>query len=289
MRYYILDDDIAMTDALEDIILDKGLGDIAGTETDPLIAIDEIIRTNPDIVLVDFMMSGMDGIKLVEKVKERRPDVSFVMISKVSDKSIVQKAYNAGVEFFISKPVSIVEIERVLGNVSERIKMRTMMNSIRSMFDNSHIVQPVYTGTAEHSRREVPKGMDCRNIDILLGEIGILGESGVKDIRLICSYAAENDRVYDKLILEKVAEEEGDNVRNVEQRVRRAIRKGISNAAKAGLEDIGSDKFTVYANYVYDYSALRDEMNYLSKGTGSGGRISISRFIEGLLLYNNNI
>ena len=110
MRYYILDDNTAMTDVLEDIITDKDLGEIAGTETDPLIAVDEIVRLEPDIVLVDIMMSGMDGIKLVEKVKERRPDISFVMISKVNDKSIVQRAYDAGVEFFINKPVSIVEV-----------------------------------------------------------------------------------------------------------------------------------------------------------------------------------
>jgi hypothetical protein len=30
-------------------------------------------------------------------------------------------------------------------------------------------------------------------------------------------------------------------------------------------------------------------MNCISKGTGSGGRISISRFIEGLLLYDSNM
>ena len=288
MRYYILDDNTAMTDVLEDIITDKDLGEIAGTETDPLIAVDDIVRLEPDIVLVDFMMSGMDGIKLVEKVKERRPDISFVMISKVNDKSIVQRAYDAGVEFFINKPVSIVEVERVLGNVAERIRMKEMMNSIRCMFDNAHLVQPAYKGAAEPENKKA-KSMDCRNIDILLSELGLLGESGVKDIRLICSYAADNNRVYDKSILGKVAEEESDNVRNVEQRVRRAIRKGLTNAAQAGLEDISSDKFTIYANYVYDYSALRDEMNCISKGTGSGGRISISRFIEGLLLYDSNM
>lgn len=290
MKFYIIDDNEAMVDVLEDIITDMDMGEIAGKETDPLAAIEDIGVKKPDIVLVDFMMSGMDGIKLVTTLKSRYSHMHFIMISKISDKSVVHKAYDAGVEFFINKPISRVEVERVLDNVAERINLQTMMDSIRSMFDDSHLMRPVYKGSGSGGVQETPGGIsDFRNIDILMSELGILGENGAKDIRLLCKYTADNGRAYDKSILDRVAEEEGDNVRNIEQRVRRAIRKGLRNAAKAGLEDIGGDKFTIYANYVYDYSSLRDEMNYITGKSGSGGRISVPRFIEGILLYDSSM
>lgn len=287
MRFYIVDDDSVMIDVLEDVILQKELGEIVGTETDPSIAADDIIRMRPDIVLADFMMSKMDGIKLVTTIREKDPGINFVMISKVTDKAIIHKAYDAGVEFFISKPISLLELERVLNNVADRIRMRSMMDNIRSMFDNAHLIQPVYRGETG-SRTASPGAMNDNNYDILLGEIGILGESGARDIRTICRMTAENGGVYDKKILQLAAEGSGDNIKNVEQRVRRAIRKGLANCANAGLEDISGEKFSVYANYVFDYTTLREEMNFITGRSNAGGRISIARFIEGMILYDNN-
>jgi two-component system response regulator YcbB len=92
-----------------------------------------------------------------------------------------------------------------------------------------------------------------------------------------------------KELLARTAELEGDTVKNVEQRIRRAIRKGLSNAAEAGMDDYGSEMFTVYAGYVFDFKTLKDEMNYIRGKARSGGRVSIPRFMEGLELYRRSL
>ena len=44
------------------------------------------------------------------------------MISQVAAKELIGKAYDAGIEFFISKPINIIEVKSVIRNVDEQIK-----------------------------------------------------------------------------------------------------------------------------------------------------------------------
>ena len=122
-------------------------------------------------------------------------------------------------------------------------------------------------------------------MDILLGTLGMLGEKGTQDIRNVFQEMLASGTGYDREILNRVAEKNGDTVKNIEQRIRRAVRKGLSNAAAIGLNDYESEAFTVYAGYVFDFKTLKDEMNYAEGKASSGGRINIAGFFEGLLLY----
>ena len=110
IKYYIIDDNLATVKTLENIVKTKSLGTVARYATDPADAMEEILEDPADIVLVDLLMEGIDGITLVQKIKEKDDRIAFVMISKVSDKDMVQRAYTDGIEFFISKPINIIEI-----------------------------------------------------------------------------------------------------------------------------------------------------------------------------------
>ncbi|MBQ9015977.1 MAG: DNA-binding domain-containing protein [Firmicutes bacterium] len=277
MRYYIVDDNLATVKTLENIVRTKGLGTVCGYATDPVTAYGEILEDPADIVLVDLLMQGMDGITLVQRIREKNDRISFIMISKVTDKEMVQQAYTAGIEFFINKPVNIVEVERVLTNVSEKVQMRGIMGSIRSMIDEP-----------KSGQTELQKAPEGNDIDILLGTLGMLGEKGTADIRQVFAAMLSREQGYDREILEQLSEESGDSVKNIEQRIRRAIKKGMTNAAAIGLEDYDSEAFTVYAGYVFDFRTLREEMNWLKGSSDSGGRVNIAGFFEGLLLYHHS-
>ena len=278
MRYYIVDDNYATVKSLQNIITSRTLGSVLGYSIDPEAAISEILEDKPDIVLVDLLMSSMDGITLVQKIRETNKDICFIMISKISDKEMVQRAYKAGIEFFINKPVNLVEVETVLKNVAEKIKMRGIMGSIRDIFADSTEVR----GTVPSKAR----GNDC---DILLGALGMLGEKGFQDIRIIYNLMLEGSGSYDKTLIERAAGEQGDTVKNVEQRIRRAIKKGLTNAASAGIDDYGNEVFTLYAGYVFDFRTLREEMKMLEGKSSFGGRVNIAKFMEGLVLYHNAV
>ena len=274
MKYYIVDDNLATVKTLENIVRTRDLGTVSGFTTDPKTAMEEILEDPPEIVLVDLLMEGIDGITLVQKIREKNNDIAFVMISKVSDKGMVQRAYTAGIEFFINKPINIVEVERGLTNVSEKGRMQQLMGNIRQMVDG-----------AKADPAEKKQSAEGNDVDILMGTLGMLGEKGAQDIRNVFQEMLASGTGYDREILNAVAEKNEDTVKNIEQRIRRAVRKGLSNAAAIGLDDYESEAFTVYAGYVFDFKTLKDEMNYAEGKASSGGRINIAGFFEGLLLY----
>lgn len=126
------------------------------------------------------------------------------------------------------------------------------------------------------------------DIKYFLTMLGMNGEKGSGDILKICEYLLRNETTYSRENIEHIAQDCGDSVKNVEQRVRRAIKKGLSNAANAGIEDYSGDVFQIYASYVFDFTNLTEEMNYHKGLALTGGRINIAKFIEGLIFYSES-
>ncbi|MEE0515321.1 MAG: DNA-binding domain-containing protein [Emergencia sp.] len=279
MKYYLIDDEIGIVKTLENIIESRDLGEVSGYSTDPARAAEEIIGINPDIVLADLLMSGKDGISLVGEIKKVRPHILFVMISKVTDKSMVEQAYSAGVEFFIHKPINVIEVERVLRNVSDRLKMKNIVSNIRGIFEEEERT-PAGAKKNDSSAQE---------INLLLGLLGMLGEKGTPDILAICRYLDETGESYSKEVLVKVAENRGESPKNLEQRMRRAIKKGLVNVANLAIDDYSNEVFQIYAGYVFDFKNIKDEMEFIKGNSAGGGRVNLSKFIEGLLLYRDTV
>lgn len=100
MRIYIAEDDPSVISILEEIIESCGLGEVCGssgeTAADPLY----IAKLDPDIVLADFLMPELDGVSLVRELKSLGCPARCIMISQVSAKELVGRAYDAGVDFF---------------------------------------------------------------------------------------------------------------------------------------------------------------------------------------------
>ncbi len=280
MRYYVIDDNLSTTMTLVDILESWEIGRVCGYNTEPVKALEEILDLNPDIVLVDMLMGGMDGISLVQKVKEKNSDILFVMLSKVSDKEMIQSAYNAGIEFFINKPINKTEVKQVLSNVSEKIELRKAMGTIKSVLNNDILEKAVSVSEKNDS---------AKNADNLFGALGMLGERGTKDIKAIYSFMLKHNCSYNKNTLQNVAKLQGDNGRNMEQRMRRAIKKGLNNAAMEAIDDFYGEISTVYANYVFEFSMVKEEMKLIKGESKNGGRVNIAKFIEGLVLYNDSL
>ncbi|MFH1057371.1 MAG: response regulator [Pseudomonadota bacterium] len=67
-----------------------------------------------DLVLSDVLMPGLDGLTLLTAIKEVNPRVPVVLISGYGDVETVVKALKAGAENFLSKPLSMDTLDRVV-------------------------------------------------------------------------------------------------------------------------------------------------------------------------------
>lgn len=131
MEIYIVEDDVTVISILEDIIEDNELGTVCGTTEGGPANVDEILALEPDVILVDFLMPGKDGVELVRELKEKGCGARCIMISQVSAKELVGKAYDAGMEFFISKPINIIEVKSVIQKVEKQIENEKTLSNIK--------------------------------------------------------------------------------------------------------------------------------------------------------------
>src|SRR5260370_27703128 len=65
---------------------------------------EHIKRTTPDLILSDMIMPEMDGIKLLEWVREFDPDVPVIMVTAIHDISTALEAIRRGAYDYILKP-----------------------------------------------------------------------------------------------------------------------------------------------------------------------------------------
>jgi len=77
---------------------------------DPLKALESFISGSYDLIISDFMMPEMSGIELLEKVRQANSYVPFLIITANTDEQHEKSAYQAGVDEYLYKPVSIVNL-----------------------------------------------------------------------------------------------------------------------------------------------------------------------------------
>ncbi|MCI8453658.1 MAG: sporulation transcription factor Spo0A [Lachnospiraceae bacterium] len=68
-----------------------------------------IIKTNPDIVLMDVIMPRLDGISVMEKVRnstQMKVCPSFIMVTAASSQDVTEDAFRLGANYYIMKPFS---------------------------------------------------------------------------------------------------------------------------------------------------------------------------------------
>lgn len=279
MRYYIVDDSLSVVKILNRIVEEQGIGEVVGITIDPEVALKEIILEEPDIVLVDYLMPQKDGITLVRQIKEVKPRINFIMISQVSDKEMVAEAYKEGIEFFINKPVNLIEVISVLKNVNEKVNLEKTLGGIRDIIHPKVSIQSKQEEELNISEKRL------KEIKYLLGVLGMLGESGTNDIILICEEMLKNNMSIKEgvsLYCSEISEEP----KMVKQRIRRAVKRGLMNIAGMGVEDYYNEVFQNYYYVVFDFENIRAEMDHLRGKRKDGGKVNIDKFIEGLLVYS---
>jgi len=275
MRFYIVDDDINVVKILKNIIEQKTLGEVVGFAYDGEAAVEEIKQYQPDIVLIDYLMPNKDGRSVVGAIKKSFEDIHFIVISQVSDKDMISDIYEAGISFYIQKPLNIIEIERVIYSVKKVVEATRTIQGIKSMLNIS----------PEKIVSDKPHKDHLRNIKLILSHLGILGEKGSYDIVDICEKALE-EGLSSKLNINSLYQHLEDDTKVIKQRIRRSIYIGLTNIANLGLEDYMNDYFVRYANSLYDFESVKAEMDYIRKKRSHGGKVNINKFIECLLIIS---
>lgn len=280
MKIYLIDDDPNILNFLKLIVQAKNLGEICGICSSPIDALEDLKYIKPDIVVVDLLMPGMDGISFVKKANAEFQDIAYIMLSQVSNKDMISSAYEAGVEFFIQKPINAIEVENVLTKVSQSLAMKRTLNSMQSLFMSQ--MQDVMPKTVPVVQKEPVHLQKAKDI---LQRLGIIGEIGSKDIINVVDYMITHRDTASDMTLIELCAQFSDNPKSVEQRIRRTANTAMVNLAHLGLEDYSNDTFIEYSNTLFNFEQIRREMDHIRGKNIKGGNVKIRNFLNALVSY----
>ncbi len=87
-----------------------------------------LFRENrPAIVMTDIKMPGMDGISLLRKIKDERPDTEVIMITGHGDLDLAIKSLQSRAIDFVTKPINDDVLEIALNRATDKITMREQL------------------------------------------------------------------------------------------------------------------------------------------------------------------
>ncbi len=116
-KILIIDDDIQTTKLLERIVTLRGHQ--ATSVNNSMSAVEVANSIEPDLILLDIMMPGINGIQLC-KMFQSTPTlkhIPVVIASALNDLGSKRDAFNAGAKDFLSKPISSDDLENKINSL----------------------------------------------------------------------------------------------------------------------------------------------------------------------------
>jgi two-component system nitrogen regulation response regulator NtrX len=118
-KILVVDDEEDIRLSLRGVLEDEGY-DVAGAATGEEAA-DLLERETPDLVLLDIWLPGIDGLSVLDLVREKSEDLPVIMISGHGNIETAVSAMNKGASDFIEKPLSL---EKVILSVNKALEFR---------------------------------------------------------------------------------------------------------------------------------------------------------------------
>ncbi|MGM0669778.1 MAG: sigma-54-dependent transcriptional regulator [Gemmatimonadota bacterium] len=137
----IIDDHDSMREGLELLLRRRGHKTLAAEGGERGLALRE--ELGADLVITDLKMARMDGIQVLERVRERFPDTEVLVITAYGTIEKAVEAMKLGAADFITKPFSSeefgVKIDRLLMDQEERLRLKRENVALR--VENTYLKQ----------------------------------------------------------------------------------------------------------------------------------------------------
>jgi DNA-binding NarL/FixJ family response regulator len=119
MRVIICDDQAIVRDGLELLLkLEKDI-DVVGLAQDGAEAVEKVERLLPDLVLMDLLMPGVNGVEATRRIRAGHPEVKILVLTTFDDEEWVFDAIRAGASGYLLKDTPREKvIEAIRGTVA---------------------------------------------------------------------------------------------------------------------------------------------------------------------------
>ncbi len=128
-RVLVIDDDPGIRDYLEAAVSRQGYEVAVAADGEEALA--ALHRSKPDIVTLDVVLPGMDGLETLRRLKQRLPEVPVIMLSGHGQAHTIVDAMRLGATDFLRKPFEVEELEIAFQKAPEKHKLKEEVAELR--------------------------------------------------------------------------------------------------------------------------------------------------------------
>jgi DNA-binding NarL/FixJ family response regulator len=119
IKIFLADDQCLMLEGIKAILKHEPEIEIVGTAQDGHTAIAQVIKLQPDLVLIDIEMPKMNGIVATKYIREHMPDTKVIVLTSHKQPSYVSEALQAGASGYLSKDTLIQDLKQTIHTLGQ--------------------------------------------------------------------------------------------------------------------------------------------------------------------------
>lgn len=110
-KIMVVDDDDGILNLLKRFLVSLGYEAIMTNNGEEAL---ERMNEMPEIVILDIMMPGMDGLQVLEKIKEKAPSTEIIVITGLEETGLGIECLERGAFEFMAKPLNLDHLQFLL-------------------------------------------------------------------------------------------------------------------------------------------------------------------------------
>jgi len=111
-RILVIDDNPDVVDILVTCLRSEGYGMLGALTSDEALKL--VILSQPDLVLLDILMPGLNGIDVLKRIRSINPTTKVIMVTGNADLRLAREALELGADAYIDKPFDLAYLKRVV-------------------------------------------------------------------------------------------------------------------------------------------------------------------------------
>ncbi len=127
-RILIVDDEASLGETLAEFL--SGEGHSVTSTTSPYQALQLLDEFDPDLILTDLRMPGLDGLSFMDQARRLGVSSSFIVMTAHSSVPRAVEALKCGAEDFIEKPFRLAALKQMVDTAMSRIRLVTESRSV---------------------------------------------------------------------------------------------------------------------------------------------------------------
>ena len=121
-RLLLVDDEKQFVQTLSERLQLRNMGTAVAYDGES--ALQLIERDEPEVIVLDLMMPGINGIEVLRQVKQTRPDVEVIILSGHGSEEDRETCMDLGAFAYLHKPVDIEVLSRKLKEANDYIQQK---------------------------------------------------------------------------------------------------------------------------------------------------------------------